>query len=88
MFEWHAGENIARDPALRHGLIVYTTGDIDRDRAFFARCAAPGRCERPIKLSLRAQAGLGNLRISTHFFNTTDEIDALVALHRQVHDNG
>lgn len=70
------------DPARRHGLVVYTTGAIERDREFFARCAAPGRCERPIKLSLRAQAGIGNLRIATHFFNTTEDIDALVALHR------
>lgn len=72
------------DPAQRHGLIVYTTGDIDRDRAFFNRCAAPGRCERPIRLSLRAQAGLGNLRISTHFFNTKEDIDALIDLHRRM----
>lgn len=72
------------DPAQRHGLVVYTTGDFERDRAFFERCAAPGRCERPIKLSLRAQAGLGNLRIATHFFNTTEDIDALVDLHRRL----
>jgi cysteine desulfurase/selenocysteine lyase len=70
------------NPAMRHGLIVYTTGDDERDRKFFERCASPGRCARPIKLSLRAQAGLGNLRIATHFFNTEDEIDTLVALHR------
>lgn len=72
------------DPAARHGLIVYTTGDDERDRAFFARCAAPGRCERPIKLSFRAQAGLGNLRIATHFFTRQDEIDALVSLHQRM----
>jgi cysteine desulfurase/selenocysteine lyase len=72
------------DPAQRHGLIVYTTGSFEKDREFFARCAAPGRCEKPIKLSLRAQAGLGNLRIATHFFNTTEEIDTLVELHRRM----
>ena len=72
------------DPSRRHGLVVYTTGEDDRDRAVFERCAAPGRCRRPIKLSLRAQAGLGNLRIATHFFTREEEIDELVALHREM----
>lgn len=72
------------DPAMRHGLIVYTTGSFESDREFFLRCAAPARCERPIKLSLRSQAGIGNLRICTHFFNTEGEIDTLVALHRRM----
>lgn len=72
------------DPRQRHGLIVYTTGSFERDREFFARCAAPGRCEKPIKLSLRAQAGLGNLRIATHFFNTERDIDALLELHERM----
>ena len=72
------------DPKKRHGLITYTTGDYAKDLAFFERCAAPGRGMRPIKISMRALGGIGNLRISTHFFNTEAEIDYLVDLQKQL----
>ena len=72
------------DPAKRHGLISYTTGDYDKDAAFFRRCAAPGRCMKPVKISMRTLGGVGNLRVSTHFFNTEEDIDYLVALHEQM----
>ena len=72
------------DPAKRHGLITYTSGDYDRDTAFFQRCAAPGRCMKPIKISMRTLGGVGNLRVSTHFFNTEEDIDYLVDLQRQM----
>jgi len=72
------------DPAKRHGLITYTTGDYDKDAAFFQRCAAPGRCMKPIKISMRTLGGVGNLRVSTHFFNTEEDIDYLVALQQQM----
>jgi selenocysteine lyase/cysteine desulfurase len=68
------------DPARRHGLITYTNGDYDQDLAFFRRCAAPGRCMRPVKISMRALGGVGNLRVCTHFFNTEADIDYLVDL--------
>jgi len=66
------------DPAKRHGLITYTNGSYEQDLAFFNSCAAPGRCMRPIKISLRNLGGVGNLRVCTHFFNTEEEIDYLV----------
>ena len=72
------------DPNKRHGLISYTTGDYDKDTAFFQRCAAPGRCMRPIKISMRTLGGIGNLRISAHFFNTEEEIDYLIDLQKQM----
>ena len=72
------------DPQKRHGLITYTTGDYDKDKAFFERCAAPGRCMKPLKISMRALGGVGNLRASTHFFNTEEEIDYLIALQKQM----
>ncbi|MDJ0926499.1 MAG: aminotransferase class V-fold PLP-dependent enzyme [Gammaproteobacteria bacterium] len=72
------------DPAKRHGLITYTSGDYDRDTAFFQRCAAPGRCMKPIKISMRTLGGVGNLRVSAHFFNTEEDIDYLVDLQRQM----
>ena len=70
------------DPNKRHGLITYTTGDYDKDLAFFQRCASPGRCMRPIKISMRTLGGIGNLRISAHFFNTEEEIDYLIDLQK------
>lgn len=72
------------DPAKRHGLITYTSGDYDKDMAFFERCAAPGRCMKPIKISCRALGGVGNLRVSAHFFNTEEDIDYLVDAQRQM----
>ncbi|VAV94272.1 hypothetical protein MNBD_ALPHA02-1970 [hydrothermal vent metagenome] len=72
------------DPKKRHGLITYTTGDYDKDTAFFQRTAAPGRCMRPIKISMRALGGVGNLRVCTHFFNTEDDIDYLIDLQKQM----
>ena len=72
------------DPAKRHGLITYTTGDYDKDLAFFQRCASPGRCMKPIKISMRALGGIGNLRVSAHFFNTEEEIDYLIDLQKQM----
>jgi len=66
----------------RHGLITYTTGDYDKDAAFFERCAAPGRCMKPVKISMRALGGIGNLRISAHFFNTEEDIDYLIELQQ------
>jgi len=72
------------DPAKRHGLITYTSGDYDLDTAFFQRCAAPGRCMKPIKISMRTLGGIGNLRVSTHFFNTEEDIDYLVDLQAKM----
>jgi len=72
------------DPGKRHGLVTYTTGDYDKDAAFFQRCAAPGRCMKPIKISMRALGGIGNLRVSTHFFNTEEDIDYLIDLQKKM----
>ena len=72
------------DPKKRHGLITYTTGDYDKDMAFFERCSSPGRCMKPIKISMRTLGGIGNLRISAHFFNTEEEIDYLIDLQKQM----
>jgi selenocysteine lyase/cysteine desulfurase len=72
------------DPRQRHGLITYTTGDYDKDSAFFQRCAAPGRCQKPIKISMRTLGGIGNLRVCTHFFNTEEDIDYLVELQKSM----
>jgi selenocysteine lyase/cysteine desulfurase len=72
------------DADKRHGLITYTTGDYEKDAAFFQRCAAPGRCQKPIKISMRTLGNIGNLRVCTHFFNTEEDIDCLVDLQRSM----
>jgi len=72
------------DPAKRHGLVTYTSGDYDKDASFFQRCAAPGLRQKPVKLSMRSLGGVGNLRVSTHFFNTEEDIDYLIDLQKQV----
>jgi len=71
------------DPAKRHGLITYTSGSYETDKAFFAACAGPGRCKKPIKISMRALGGIGNLRVCTHFFNTEEDIDYLVEVQKR-----
>ena len=77
-----------RNPARRHGLVTYTNGDFEKDQEFFHRCGAPGRCMRPIKISLRALGGIGNLRVCTHFFNTEEDIDYLVDLQSAMRHAG
>ena len=72
------------DPAQRHGLITYTTGNYEKDQAFFQRCAAPGRCQKPIKISARRLGNIGNLRVCTHFFNTKEDIDYLVDFQKSM----
>ena len=37
---------------------------------------------KPIKISMRTLGGIGNLRISAHFFNTEEEIDYLIDLQK------
>jgi selenocysteine lyase/cysteine desulfurase len=39
---------------------------------------------KPIKISLRALGGVGNIRVCTHFFNTEEDIDYLVALQKSM----
>jgi len=39
---------------------------------------------KPIKISMRALGGIGNLRISTHFFNAEEDIDYLIELHQRM----
>lgn len=60
-----------------HGLLTYTTGSPESDLLSFQRLGAPPLGKRPIKVSTRGLGGVGGVRISTHFFNTEEEIDDL-----------
>ena len=68
----------------RHGLIVYTTGDRTLDKESFERFNKPPMGEKPIKVTLRFVGGLGGIRVSTHFFNTKDEIDYLIEVQEKL----
>ena len=72
------------DPKKMHGLIVYTTGSYETDVASFNRFNAPPVGQKPVKVSLRALGGVGGIRVSTHFFNTEEDIDFLVNVQKEI----
>ena len=72
------------DPQKRHGLIIYTTGSYESDLASFNYFSAPPLGRKPIKVSLRALGGVGGIRVSTHFFNTEEDIDKLIVAQKEV----
>lgn len=72
------------DKSKRHGLIVYSTGDHLMDQNTFKYFNAPPPNEKPIKVSLRYVGGVGGIRVSTHFFNTKEEIDYLVETQQKL----
>ncbi|MCD6445337.1 aminotransferase class V-fold PLP-dependent enzyme [Candidatus Bathyarchaeota archaeon] len=72
------------DPEKRHGLIMYTTGSHKRDLESFNMFQRPRLDEKPIKVSIRYLGGIGGIRVSTHFFNTEEEIDRLVEVQKRI----
>ena len=52
----------------------FPEGNIDREKKLVAYLQ-----ERGIKVSLRSSTGTGGIRISMHWYNTPEEIDALVS---------
>lgn len=52
----------------------FPQGDIEREKKLVTYLQ-----ERGIKVSLRSSTGTGGIRISMHYYNTPEEIDALVA---------
>jgi len=72
------------DRRKRHGLIVYTTGDLKLDKKSFEFFNAPPPGYKPIKVSLRFVGGIGGIRVSAHFFNTKEDIDYLVEMQEKI----
>lgn len=72
------------DPKKMHGLITYSTGNRERDTATFDRFMYPPLGHKPIKVSQRALGGVGGIRISTHFFNTEEDIDTLIKVQKEL----
>lgn len=62
-----------REPApARSGITTFTCGDPASDRALVDRLLA-----RRIFVSIRYTSGVGGIRVSTHFFNSEEDIDRL-----------
>jgi selenocysteine lyase/cysteine desulfurase len=72
------------DPEKRHGLIVYTTGSYENDLKVFEKLDAPWTGMKPIKVSHRGIGGVIGIRVSCHFFNTKDDIDALIEAQEKI----
>ena len=72
------------DKKKRHGLIVYTTGDLKIDKISFETFTAPPAGYKPIKVSFRFVGGVGGIRVSTHFFNTKEDVDYLIELQEKI----
>ena len=64
------------DPAMRHGLIVYTNGSLEKDREVVAalRSVKP----KPVKVGACSLGGVEGIRVATNFFNTREDIDVLI----------
>lgn len=69
-----------QESAKMHGMITYTTGNYDRDEEVFQHLMAPPIGKRPVKTSMRALGNVGGLRVCTHFFNTTEDVDYFMRL--------
>jgi len=72
------------DPTKMHGLLTYSTGSDERDSLSFKRFMGPPLGQKPIKISQRALGGAGGIRVSTHFFNTEEDIDELVKVQKEL----
>ena len=71
--------NTPLEPSERGGLVTYTTGRHElnvKSHNTFQR--------KGIITALRYQNGVGGIRVSTHFFNTEDEVDQLLGVQRNL----
>lgn len=70
--------NSSRDDAHRSGIVAFNfgfrNGSIERERRLI-----PFLQERNIYVSLRSSTGVGGIRTSIHYYNTEEDIDALLA---------
>lgn len=66
------------DPDKRGGLVTYTTLLHDKNQYLFNALSREG-----IKVALRYAAGIGGIRVSTHFYNTEEEIDKLLLIQKK-----
>jgi cysteine desulfurase/selenocysteine lyase len=77
--EFKVKVNTPEDPKRRTGLVTFNTGRHEENRRLYNALAKEG-----IIVALRYAAGIGGIRVSCHFFNTEDEIDALLGVMKKV----
>ncbi len=77
--EFKVKVNTPDDPKKHVGLVTYTTGRHEDNQKLFNALA-----KENIVVALRYAAGIGGIRVSTHFFNTEEEIESLLKVQRKV----
>jgi selenocysteine lyase/cysteine desulfurase len=73
--EFRVKVNTPREPNRHTGLVTFTTGRHEENQRLFNAFAKEG-----IVVALRYAAGVGGIRVSCHFFNTEEEIEAVLGV--------
>ena len=60
-------------PACRSGIVTFTLGSVEREAALIEHLL-----DRRVMVSHRYTSGIGGVRVSCHFFNNADDIEALL----------
>ncbi len=71
--EFKVKVNTPEEPSKHVGFVTFTTARHEENQRLFSAFAKAG-----LTVALRYAAGVGGIRVSTHFFNTEEEIDALL----------
>jgi len=77
--EFKVKVNTPEEPSKHVGLVTFTTGRHEENQRLHGALAKAG-----FTVALRYAAGVGGIRVSTHFFNTEEEIEALLGVMRKV----
>ncbi len=62
-----------RDPHERAGIVTFGLGSAEREKE-----ALEHLLDHQVMVSLRYTSGVGGIRVSCHFFNSTDDVDRLI----------
>lgn len=71
--------NTPLEPKERGGLVSYTTGRYELDVKSYQTLK-----DESIIVALRYQKGVGGIRVSTHIFNTEEDIDRLIEVQKRM----
>jgi cysteine desulfurase / selenocysteine lyase len=63
-----------RAPRNRSGIVTFSVGNVQQNVALMTRLQ-----ERKILVSVRYTSGVGGIRVSSHFYNSQEDIDRLLA---------
>jgi selenocysteine lyase/cysteine desulfurase len=68
------------EPGKRHGLIVYTNGSLQKDQEV-VNALSTAR-PKPIRVGTCSLGRIEGIRATTNFFNTKEDIDALISAQK------